>query len=203
MQQLLDIMKKLRSENGCPWDREQTFDSLREFLIEEAYELEQAIREGNEKEHCEELGDLLLQIAFQCVIAEEENLFNYNDVESGICHKLIERHPHVFGQQKVNTSEDVLKIWNKNKKKKKGSVISGIPENLPSLMKASKVIKRLKNLDENHEFHDKTTLNFDINQNNLGEILFKICLEASNQNLNPEDELNKYIKNACETLMER
>ena len=113
------IMEMLRSEDGCPWDREQTHKSIRKDLIEETYEVVEAIDNDDSHLLCEELGDLLLQVAFHSRISEEAGEFNIDDVADGICKKLILRHPHVFGEVKVSDSGEVLDNWEKIKKEEK------------------------------------------------------------------------------------
>jgi len=141
---LLDIMEKLRSDKGCPWDREQTHESLKRYLIEETYEVLEAIDLNNTEKMIEELGDLLLQIVFHCQIGREENRFDIEDVIDRICRKMIERHPHVFGDIQAETAAEVLVNWEKIKKKEKGAksqtdVLKDVPRNLPALMRAYKV----------------------------------------------------------------
>src|SRR6056297_3904342 len=105
---LLDIMARLRSENGCPWDREQTLETIKPNLVEECYETVDAIDSGDVNEHREELGDLLLQVVFQSRIREEQGEFDFDDVVETICDKLVRRHPHVFGESEVEDSKEVL-----------------------------------------------------------------------------------------------
>jgi tetrapyrrole methylase family protein/MazG family protein len=143
---LVDIMERLRDIGGCPWDREQTHDSLKKYLVEETYETLDAIDEGNMYKVCEELGDLLLQIAFHAQIAREDGFFDINDIVEAISRKLVRRHPHVFGGVRVKGSEEVSANWEEIKKgelEEKGevrqSLLDGIPQNLPSLMKADKI----------------------------------------------------------------
>lgn len=141
---LLEIMKLLRSENGCPWDREQTHDSLKKYLIEETYEVLEAIDLNDKDKMCEELGDLLLQIVFHAQIASEQGTFNIEDIITGVCRKMVLRHTHVFGQDKADTADDVVENWEKIKKKEKGiksntDVLKDIPSNLPALMRSYKI----------------------------------------------------------------
>jgi tetrapyrrole methylase family protein/MazG family protein len=141
---LLDIMKLLRSENGCPWDREQTFDSIKKYLIEETYEVLEVIDLKDKKRICEELGDLLLQIVFIAQIAREEESFTIDDVITEISRKMVLRHPHVFGEVKAENSDEVLTNWEQIKKKEKGiesqtDVLKDVPSNLPALMRSYKV----------------------------------------------------------------
>lgn len=141
---LLDIMAKLRAENGCPWDKEQTHESLRIYMIEETYEVLEALDAGDTKKFCNELGDLLLQIVFHAQIAKENGDFNIDDVTTEICSKLISRHPHIFGDVKADTSDQVLVNWEAIKKKEKKleshtGVLKDVPANLPALMRSYKV----------------------------------------------------------------
>ncbi|HKL21415.1 MAG TPA: nucleoside triphosphate pyrophosphohydrolase [Tichowtungia sp.] len=145
---LLDVMRRLRAPDGCPWDREQTIESLRGNLIEETYEVVDAMDSGDRKELCEELGDLLLQVVFQSQIADEEGAFNFDDVAKGIADKLVRRHPHVFGDVQADTPDEVIRNWEKIKKTEKGgdtprSLVEGIPKHLPALSKAHLVQKRV------------------------------------------------------------
>ncbi|MBC8206334.1 MAG: nucleoside triphosphate pyrophosphohydrolase [Kiritimatiellales bacterium] len=145
---LLDVMRRLRAPDGCPWDREQTIESLRGCLIEETYEVVDAMDSGNRAALCEELGDLLLQVVFQAQIAAEEGVFTFDDVARGITDKLVRRHPHVFGDVQADTPDQVIKNWEKIKKTEKGgetprSLVDGIPKHLPALSKAYLVQKRV------------------------------------------------------------
>lgn len=141
---LIRIMARLRSERGCPWDREQTIDSLRSFLLEEAYELLDAIDQQDHQAHSEELGDVLFQIVFQSQIASEEGWFDIQDVIHGIAEKLIRRHPHVFGNQKAETCAEVIDTWDKLKKEEKhtSSVLDGVPRSLPALLQTHRLSDR-------------------------------------------------------------
>ena len=144
---LLQIMKLLRGENGCPWDREQTHTSIRNNLLEEAYETADAIDRLNDKDMTEELGDLLMQIVFHSQIAEERGAFSIDDVTDTVCKKLIYRHPHVFGDVNVSDSNDVLENWDKLKNKEKNmqsysQTLDAVPKAFPSCMRAQKIQKR-------------------------------------------------------------
>jgi MazG family protein len=144
--QLIDIIAKLRGPGGCPWDREQTHSSLRAGLIEEAYEVVEAINTGDDANLREELGDLLLQSVFHAQIATEEGRFNFDDVARSISEKLIRRHPHVFGADRCADSTEVLRKWDDIKRAEKGhiatSALDGISGGLPALMRAEKVQKK-------------------------------------------------------------
>lgn len=144
---VIEIMRKLRDpEKGCPWDREQNLETLKPFLIEECYELIDAIDSGDVDKHRDELGDMLLQVVFQVQLRQEKGEFGFDDICNTLAEKLIRRHPHVFGDVTVTGSRDVLTQWEaiKNKEKKDGkrSVVDGVPTHLPALMKAHQVQSR-------------------------------------------------------------
>lgn len=142
---LVEVMKRLRGENGCPWDREQTHESLKPYLVEETYEVLHALDSGVDERVREELGDLLLQIVFHAQIAEEDGRFDIDDVARSIVEKLVRRHPHVFGDVKVKGSKEVLQNWERIKKSEgKKSVLDGVPEHLPALLKARRVQEKAK-----------------------------------------------------------
>lgn len=144
---LVQIMSILRGENGCPWDREQTHNSIRNDLLEEAYEVADAIDRNDSEGLCEELGDLLLQVVFHSQISKENNEFTFDDVADGICKKLIFRHPHIFSNVVVKNSEEVLNNWDKLKLKEKKmstftETLKAVPNAFPACMRAQKVQKR-------------------------------------------------------------
>ena len=148
IERLRGVMRRLRAPDGCPWDRKQTIESLRGDLIEETYEVVDAIDSGDRSALCEELGDLLLQVVFQSQIADEEGAFSFDDVAEGVADKLIRRHPHVFGDVQADTPDEVIKNWEKIKKTEKGgetprSLVDGVPRHLPALSKAHLVQKRV------------------------------------------------------------
>ncbi len=147
MADLMRVMRRLRAPGGCPWDAEQTHESLRKSLLEETYEVLQTIDDGDMDGMCEELGDLLLQIVFHAIIEEEKSSFTMLDVTSGLVAKLIYRHPHVFGGTTVKDADEVLVNWEKLKKKEKhmgtqAEVIDALPKALPALMYSAKVQKK-------------------------------------------------------------
>ncbi len=147
LEDLLQILYVLRSENGCPWDRAQTRESIALNLIEECYELYDALLSGDELAIAEESGDVLLQVAFHMVFGEEAHEYNRSDVISGVCEKLIERHTHVFGTDKASGGEEALEVWEKNKAKEKGFATAGeylqsVPKSFPAAMRAQKLQKR-------------------------------------------------------------
>ena len=140
---LHEVMKRLRAPGGCPWDREQTLQTLKPCLLEETYELLEAMDGSDLALHVEELGDVLLQVVFQCAIREEEGLFALNDVAEALTEKLIRRHPHVFGDAVADSSGQVLRNWEAIKQTEKGkkpdrSAIDGVPVAQPALLKAQR-----------------------------------------------------------------
>lgn len=146
---LLRIMELLRSPEGCPWDKEQTHESIKSSLIEETYEVIEAINKKDNELMCEELGDVLLQVVFHSQMAKENGSFDFEKVVDGVCQKLVERHPHVFGEVKADTSDEVLKNWediknkSKNRKTATDSMLS-VPRELPALMRSQKIQKKAK-----------------------------------------------------------
>lgn len=141
---LVNIIAKLRAPGGCPWDAEQTHESIRKNLIEEAYEALEAIDSGEGEVMADELGDLLLQIVFHAQIGKDNGEFDINDVTTAVCEKMIRRHPHVFGNVKADTSDEVLKNWDEIKKQEKkltdvSGTLKSVSAYLPALMRASKV----------------------------------------------------------------
>ena len=149
MNDLLSIMKRLRADDGCAWDRAQTHQSIKRSMIEEVYEAIEALDNNDDKMFANELGDVLLQVVFHARIAEERGAFDFNDVVNEICTKLIERHTHVFGNDKAGNETEALDAWEKNKKKEKGlksysDALIDVPKNFPALIRAEKVQKKAK-----------------------------------------------------------
>ncbi|MBN1671787.1 MAG: nucleoside triphosphate pyrophosphohydrolase [Kiritimatiellae bacterium] len=146
IERLLDIMRRLRGPDGCPWDREQTLETLKTYLLEECYEVLDAIDGGDPEHHKEELGDLLLQIVFQSQIRAEQQAFSFDEVAERICRKLVHRHPHVFGDVHVSDSGEVLRNWQalkaKEKEKAPAGVLGEVPRHMPALHKAHKIQAR-------------------------------------------------------------
>jgi MazG family protein len=209
-EELVAIMHRLRGPGGCPWDREQTFETLKKYVIEETYEVVDAIEANDMDELRGELGDLLLQIVFQSELAEEKKDFDVKDVIEGISAKLIHRHPHVFGDASVSSAEEVLHRWEQIKRGEKGfehrtSVLDGVPSQFPGLMLAMEISKRaaktgfewpnlaavVDKLDEEvHELKaelpggDKGRI-FD----EIGDLLFTVVNVARWTKVDPEDAL--------------
>lgn len=149
IEDLLHIMELLRGPGGCPWDAEQTHESIRKDFIEETYEVIEAINKKDKELLKEELGDTLLQVAFHAQIEKEIGSFDFSDVCDGICKKLIERHPHVFGEVSVSSTDEVLSNWDTIKRKSKGQKTQGssmlkVPKELPALMRAQKIQQKAK-----------------------------------------------------------
>jgi MazG family protein len=146
MDRLIGIVARLRGPDGCPWDREQTLDSLRPYLIEESYELLESLDADDPDHHREELGDVLLQVLLQARIREEMGAFSFTDVAQGLADKLVHRHPHVFGDVTVRDARDVVRNWEAIKSREKperaGSALDGVPVALPSLQRAQRVQTR-------------------------------------------------------------
>lgn len=146
---LLEIMSILRAPGGCPWDAEQSHESIKKDFIEETYEVIEAINKKDKVLLEEELGDVLLQVVFHAQIEKEQGSFDFGNVCDGICKKLIERHPHVFGEVKVNGTDDVLTNWDEIKRKSKGQKTQGssmlkVPKELPALMRSQKIQSKAK-----------------------------------------------------------
>ena len=147
IQDLVEIMRMLRAPDGCPWDAQQTHESIKKNLIEETYEVIEAINKNDKELMCEELGDLLMQVVFHAQMETEAGAFDFNNVTDGVCKKLIERHPHIFGEVKVSGVDDVLTNWDAIKRKTKGQKTTGdsmlsVPRELPALMRATKLQKK-------------------------------------------------------------
>ncbi len=145
--ELLAIMAFLRSDQGCPWDRVQTHESIQGNMLEEAYEAVDAIQSGDPEKMVEELGDVLMQVVFHAGIAEDQGHFDFDQVVSGICRKLISRHSHLFGSDKAETPQEVLKTWEKNKRLEKGfesvsESMKAMPRGMPALTRALKLQKK-------------------------------------------------------------
>lgn len=147
IEDLRDILIQLRGENGCPWDKVQTHQSIKKSMIEECYEAIDALDSGDDHAFANELGDVLLQVAFHARLAEERGAFNFDDVVNEICTKLITRHTHVFGKDKAVSADEALGQWEKNKKKEKNldsytAMLKDVPNYLPALMRSEKIQKK-------------------------------------------------------------
>ncbi len=220
---LLDIMDELREK--CPWDRKQTIESLRNLTIEETYELADAITANNLKELKGEIGDLMLHMVFYCKIAEEKNAFDISEALNSVCDKLIHRHPHIYGDVKVQNEEEVKKNWEKLKLKEgKKSVLEGVPSSLPALVKATRIQEKVKGIgfewknakdvwkkvkEELEEFETEIHLKSGHQEEEFGDLLFSLVNYARYIDLSPESALSftnqKFINRfqLMEKLIER
>lgn len=206
---LLTIMEELRAQ--CPWDRKQTMQTLRHLTIEETYELGDAILDNNLKEIKGELGDLLLHIVFYAKIGSESKSFDIADVANGICEKLINRHPHIYGDIKVANEEEVKQNWEKIKLKEgKKSVLEGVPKSLPALVKASRIQDKVAGVgfdwEEPHQVFEKVNEELEELQQEIvtgdkdkieaefGDVLFSMINYARFLGINPENALERTNK---------
>ncbi len=210
---LLAIMSRLRGPGGCPWDAEQTHESLTRYLLEETYEVIEAIDLKSPEHLKEELGDLLLQPVFHAAIAEEAGTFTMADVIQTLCDKLVRRHPHVFGDVVIHDSNAQIENWERIKKAEKGderrSALSGVPPHLPALLKAQKITEKAsrvgfdwervdqvvaKVMEELHEFEEAMAEgDSDRMEAELGDLLFAIVNLGRFLSINPEEALRKTI----------
>jgi XTP/dITP diphosphohydrolase len=211
-ERLLNIMDELREK--CPWDKKQTIESLRHLTIEETYELSDAILKGNNEELKKELGDILLHIVFYARIASETNQFNIADVMNALCDKLIFRHPHIYGDVKVNNEEDVKQNWEQLKQVEKGgntSVLSGVPNSMPALLKAYRIQEKARAVGFDWEHPEQVfekvkeeinELNEEVGKENntskiedeFGDVLFALINYGRFIKVNPEDALERTNK---------
>lgn len=197
---LREIMKILRSENGCPWDREQNHTTIRQNFIEETYEAIEAIDNDDMPLLREELGDVLLQVIFHARICEEDGFFSFDEVSNDICVKLIERHPHIFGSVKADTSAEVLRNWEQikqNTKQRKNipEMLEGVAKSLPSLMRAGKLAKKMSK--NGYAF----PLSRKLSESEYGDALFSLAAECALAGIDPEKALftgcEKFIAQAA------
>ena len=188
----LDMITAILRER-CPWDREQTHESSRQCFIEEVYEACDAIDKKDPENLCEELGDVLLQVLFHAKMSEEDGQFNYADVVNGICRKLIVRHPHVFGDVKAKTTEQVLSNWDKIKADTKGQkdpadTVRDVPNALPALMRAQKIAKRAAKAGI-CELPEVPGGDREAQKREIGEKLFELCALAQSLDISAEEAL--------------
>jgi XTP/dITP diphosphohydrolase len=207
-ERLLEIMTELRAK--CPWDKEQTFDSMRVQTIEETYELVDAIIQKDKISICKELGDLLLHVVFYAQMGSETDDFDMYDVCKSLNEKLTYRHPHVFGETEANNAKEVVQNWEQLKLKEKGgnkSVLSGVPDALPALIKAHRIQDKARSVgfdwEEREQVWDKvqeefTELKVEINENDkdkmeaeFGDLLFSMVNAARLYDINPENALER------------
>ncbi|MBO5935233.1 MAG: nucleoside triphosphate pyrophosphohydrolase [Clostridia bacterium] len=203
IEDLLDIMRILRAPGGCPWDAEQDHESIKKNFIEETYEVVEAINKKDTELLKEELGDVMLQVVFHAVMEEEKGVFDLGDVADGVCKKLIERHPHVFGDISVSNTDEVLSNWDaikRNSKKQKTTTqaMDSVPREFPALMRAeklqSKAAKAGVDLKEDASAYitqKASALSSGIDEKNIGELLFAVVAAARKNGIDPEDALTK------------
>lgn len=194
---LLEIMKILRSPDGCPWDREQTHRSIRRDLLEEAYEVADAIDRGNPESLCEELGDLLLQVVFHAQIAAENGEFDFSDAVDGVCRKMILRHPHVFGDVSVDSTDEVLKNWDAIKRLEKdikspAEELDAVAHTLPALMRAAKLSSKCTKLGVASGAKPCS-----LGADEIADELFSLAARAKELGLDPE----KLLSDRCDALI--
>ena len=210
--QLISVLKKLRSENGCPWDREQTHSSLKKHLIEECSELMDAIDDKDREGICEELGDILMHIVFHSQIAEENKEFTFEDVARCVTEKMIHRHPHVFGDGKAENSGEVIEMWEvikkqekKEKNKERKSLMDGIPRHLPVLSRAHEMQRKaakvgfdwinsqqiMEKIEEEMTELKKALAGDDIKSINeeIGDLIFSVVNLARFRNGKPAEDI--------------
>ena len=209
IEDLLDVMSELR--NKCPWDQKQTFDTLKKLTIEETYELVDAIDKKKYDDIKDELGDLLLHIVFYSKIASENKKFNFNDVLNSLIEKLIYRHPHVYGEIKVSSIDEVKKNWERLKVKDKNKgILSGVPNHLPSLIKAHRVQDKVASIgfdfpnvkdtvdkikEEFEEFNSALlSQNKSEIEEEFGDILFSLINYSRHIGIDSDESLNKSIQ---------
>lgn len=214
-EELVEIIKVLRGEGGCPWDRVQTHDSLKKSLLEETYEAIEVIDKKDNEKMCEELGDVLLQVVFHGQIAKDEGAFDINDIITGVCQKMIYRHTHVFGEDTAETPEDVLVNWEKQKRKEKSieshtEAVKSVSSALPALMRSYKVQDKaakagfdfpdiyealLKVDEELYEFREACEEeSTDHIEEELGDLLFSIVNVSRFVKVQPELALGRTIE---------
>lgn len=209
---LVEIMRILRSEDGCPWDREQTHESIRKNFIEETYEAIEAINKQDSHLLCEELGDVLMQVVFHAQMEAEKQVFDFSDVADGVCKKLIERHPHVFGEVEVRSSDEVLRNWEQIKSASKSrktvaDKMQSVPRELPALMRADKIQRQAAKVgfdwdalsdaakkisEEEAELSAAIAANDRANTvEELGDLLFAVVNVARKLDIDPEEALTQ------------
>ncbi|SHG43439.1 tetrapyrrole methylase family protein / MazG family protein [Thermosyntropha lipolytica DSM 11003] len=203
IEELLEVMDRLLGENGCPWDRAQTHESLLRYLLEETYEVIEAVKDGDMDKLEEELGDLLLQVVFHAALARKEGFFDFADIALRIKDKMIKRHPHVFGEDRLSTPDDVMEVWEKFKKREgKKYILEGIPSMLPALLRAYKIQEKAarvgfdwpdvegaldkfkEEIEELKKARDREEL-----KEEIGDIFFALVNIARMQGIEPEEAL--------------
>lgn len=213
-ERLVSIMATLRAPGGCPWDQEQTRESLKPFLIEEAYEVLEALDHGEKEKLQEELGDLLLQVVFHAQVAAELGEFTVDAVLEKVVEKLVRRHPHVFGETRAETAQEVLSNWERLKQAERGgaiesSVLSGVPKTLPALLRAQRLQDKAARVgfdwgetgevlqkveEELHELKAATVKGPEATEAEMGDLLFSLVNLARFLHVSAEEALRKSIE---------
>ena len=201
---LREVMDRLRSPGGCPWDAEQTHESLLKYLLEESYEYIEAVEDKDRTAMQEELGDVLLQVYFHARMAEDDlaQPFSIEDVARGVADKLIRRHPHVFGETKVSSSAEVLENWEAIKAEEKGrtSATEGVPLGQPSITLASKMLYRAEKFGLTIPLAHPVAIPEAISQEELGSILLGIIDQAQRQGLDADSALRAATKQFIQAI---
>ena len=197
--ELVDIIAKLRAPDGCPWDREQTHESIRKNLIEEAYELVEAIDSENPEKIADESGDVLLQVMLHAQIGKDNSEYDITDVIDVLCRKMIHRHPHVFGKISVENSDEVLKNWDAIKRGDRDQnstteELRGVSTYIPTLMRAQKIYKKAKKAGYDYSA-DETPVQ---TEEQIGKLLFDISVQCESAGIDPEVALSGYINKFIE-----
>ena len=192
--EFVNIIAKLRAPDGCPWDREQTHESIRKSMIEEAYELVEAIEGKNSEKIADESGDVLLQVVLHAQIGKDSGEYDINDVTDAISRKMIHRHPHVFGDVSVENSEEVLKNWDSIKRNDRQQLtvaeeMCGVSKYVPTLMRTQKIWKKAKKAGYEYDCSNVTVTS----EKQLGKLLFDICAAAGEAGIDPEVALSGYL----------
>jgi tetrapyrrole methylase family protein/MazG family protein len=208
---LISIVEKLRGEGGCPWDREQTHKSIKHNIIEEGYELVEALENGETDKMADESGDLLLQVVFHAQIGKENGEYDINDVVSAICRKMIHRHPHVFGEVSVKDSDEVLENWSRIKREERGQKtvgedMEGVSRSLPALMRAEKIQGKAEKsgyvFNEPPVAAENITNMINVLSGNeipevlekyIGKMLFELVSVAKGLGVDAETALNRHV----------
>lgn len=208
---LLNIVEKLRGEGGCPWDREQTHESIKHNIIEEGYELVEALEKGETDKMADESGDLLLQVVFHAQIGKENGEYDITDVISAICRKMIHRHPHVFGEVSVKNSDEVLENWSRIKREERGQKtisedMDGVSKSLPALMRAEKIQGKAEKsgyvFNEAPVVAENITNMINVLGDNeisevlekyIGKMLFELVSVAKGLGVDAETALNRHV----------
>ncbi len=201
--EFVEIIARLRAPDGCPWDREQTHESIRKSMIEEAYELVEAIDSQKPEKIADESGDVLLQVVLHAQIAKDNGEYDINDVTDAVCRKMIHRHPHVFGEVNVSDSDEVIKNWDAIKRadRKQGSIadeLRGVSSYIPTLMRAQKIFKKAKKAG-----YEYTPQQVSVEgEQQLGKLLFDIAVVAEKSGIDPEVALSGYLNKFIDSFEE-